>query len=107
MGSLQVRLFLTYLIIIAVTLGLATLSLFLMLGGYRDSITYGNLETLGPFVRTQVGITAPDVIEGREPDDSVPLGADVLLNILGLREDSENERLRTVTALAVINDEGH
>ncbi len=106
MGSLQVRLFLTYLFIIAVTLGLAMLSLFLMLGGYRDSITYGNLETLGPFVRTQVGISAPDVIESREPDDTVPLGADVLLNILGLREDAEDERLRTVTALAVIDSNG-
>jgi two-component system, OmpR family, sensor kinase len=106
MGSLQVRLFLTYLFIIGVTLGLATLSLFLMLGGYRDSITYGNLETLGPFVRTQVGITAPDVLDSRDPDDTVPIGADVLLNILGIREDRESERLRTVTALAVIDANG-
>ena len=36
MGSLQVRLFLTYLVIIGVTLGLAAVSLFLLLGGYRD-----------------------------------------------------------------------
>lgn len=106
MGSLQVRLFLTYFFIIVVTLGLATLSLFLMLGGYRDSITYGNLETIGPFVRTQVGITAPDVLERREPEDTVPLGADVLLNILGIREGQADERLRTVTTLAVIDAEG-
>ncbi len=43
MGSLQVRLFTTYLFIIAVTLGLAALSLLLQLGEYRDSISYGNL----------------------------------------------------------------
>jgi two-component system, OmpR family, sensor kinase len=107
MGSLQVRLFLTYLFIIVVTLGLATLSLFLLLGGYRDSITYGNLETLGPFVRTQVGITAPDVLDSREPDDTVPVGADVLLNILGIREERDSERLRTVTSLAVIDAQGN
>jgi signal transduction histidine kinase len=107
MGSLQIRLFLTYLFIIGVTLGLATLSLFLLLGGYRNSITYGNLETLGPFVRTQVGITAPDVLEGREPGDTVPLGADVLLNILGIKDNSDNSRLSTVTSLAVIDREGH
>lgn len=107
MGSLQVRLFLTYLFIIAITLGLATLSLFLLLGGYRNSITYGNLETLGPFVRTQVGITAPDVLEGREPGDTVPLGADVLLNILGIKDDPDTARLRTVTSLAVVDGAGN
>jgi len=107
MGSLQVRLFLTYLFIIGVTLGLATLSLFLLLGGYRNSITYGNLETLGPFVRTQVGITARDVLEGREPGDTVPLGADVLLNILGINDDPEAPKLRTVTSLAVVDAQGN
>ena len=40
MGSLQVRLFLTYLVIITVTLSLTALSLFLQIGGYRDSISY-------------------------------------------------------------------
>ena len=106
MGSLQVRLFLTYLVIIVVTLGLATLSLFLLLGGYRDSVTYGNLETLGPFVRTQLVITAPGVAESREPGDTVPLGAEVLLHILGVRDETGSERLRTVTSLAMVNSEG-
>ncbi|MDZ7728933.1 MAG: HAMP domain-containing sensor histidine kinase [Dehalococcoidia bacterium] len=106
MGTLQARLFLTYLFVIVVTLGLATLSLFLLLGGYRDSVTYGNLETLGPFVRTQLGITAPEVEENHDPTGTVPLEAEVLLNILGVSGDGERERLRTVTSLAVVNQQG-
>ena len=53
MAALQVRLFVTYLIIIGVTLGLAALSLFLLLGGYRDSISYGNLEDVGRLIDQQ------------------------------------------------------
>ncbi|MGE5595136.1 MAG: hypothetical protein ACM3S1_03765, partial [Hyphomicrobiales bacterium] len=53
MGSLQVRLFLTYFVIIGVTLGLTALSLFLLLGGYRDSISYGNLEDVGALINEQ------------------------------------------------------
>lgn len=50
MGSLQVRLFLTYLAIIGVTLGLTALSLFLLLGGYREQISYGNLEDVSALI---------------------------------------------------------
>ena len=53
MGSLQVRLLFTYLFIIAVTLFLAALSLFLQIGGYRDDISYGNLEDLGRLINAQ------------------------------------------------------
>lgn len=106
MGSLQLRLFLSYLFIIVVTLGIATLSLFLLLGGYRDSVTYSNLETLAPFVRSQLGLTAPEVLRNREPSDTIPVEADVLLNILGITDDSGAERLRSATSLAIINREG-
>jgi signal transduction histidine kinase len=53
MGTLQVRLFVTYLFIIVVTLGLAALSLFLLLGGYRNSISYTNLEDVGALLDRQ------------------------------------------------------
>ena len=53
MGSLQVRLLLTYLVIIGVTLGLTALGLFIVLGGYRDSISYGNLEDVGALINDQ------------------------------------------------------
>lgn len=52
MGSLQVRLFFSYIVIIGVTLGLAALSLFLLLGGYRNDITYGNLEDLSRVINS-------------------------------------------------------
>lgn len=71
MGSLQVRLFLTYLVIIAVTLGLATLSLFLLFGGYRDGITYNNLEVLAPVVRAQANSEVRLLAE--DHDDSSPV----------------------------------
>ncbi len=51
-GSLQVRLFLSYIVIIVVTLGLAAVSLFLLLGGYRNDITYGNLEDLSRVINS-------------------------------------------------------
>ncbi|MGE0599190.1 MAG: sensor histidine kinase [Dehalococcoidia bacterium] len=56
MGSLQIRLLVTYFFVIAVTLGLAALSLLLQLGEYRDSISYGNLEDMGRLVNSQAGL---------------------------------------------------
>ena len=52
MGSLQFRLFLSYFVIIGVTLGLAALSLYLLLGGYREDFTYGNLEDLSRVINS-------------------------------------------------------
>ncbi len=69
MGSLQVRLLVTYFFVIAVTLGLAALSLLLQLGEYRDSISYGNLEDMGRLVNSQAGLQI-QLAEG----SSVPSG---------------------------------
>ncbi len=74
MGSLQVRLFLTYLAIILVTLGLVSLSLYLQVGGYRDSLSYRSLEDLGRFVDFQANSAMQDPA-------SRPTGANLLLNL--------------------------
>ncbi|MFN0093543.1 MAG: sensor histidine kinase [Dehalococcoidia bacterium] len=68
MGTLQFRLFVTYLFIIVVTLGLAALSLFLLLGGYRNSISYTNLEDVGALLDRQ----AQYEIESALGDDDAP-----------------------------------
>ncbi|MBK6662384.1 MAG: HAMP domain-containing histidine kinase [Thermoflexaceae bacterium] len=63
MGSLQVRLFLTYLVIIGVTLGLAAVSLFLLLGGYRDEISYGNLEDVSTLINDKANFELRDAAD--------------------------------------------
>lgn len=73
MGTLQARLFFTYFFVIGVTLGLTALSLFLLLGGYREEISYGNLEDLGTLVRLQASFEVDD--SGGDP----ATGEDVLL----------------------------
>lgn len=76
MGSLQVRLILTYLATILVTLGLAALSLFLLIGDYRDSISYSNLEDISRLIDAQANAEIKGAITRRES----PLkGADLLL----------------------------
>ena len=78
MGSLQVRLFTTYLFIIAVTLGLAALSLLLQLGEYRDSISYGNLEDLGRLVNSQAGLVINRPVQDQQapaPEPNQLLGS--------------------------------
>ena len=99
MGSLQVRLFLTYLVIIVVTLGLAALSLFLQVGGYRDSLSYNSLEDLGRLV----DLRADTVMRSTTP--SPPGQADLLLDLRnfvnGSRAPSDAE-----TSLAVIDASG-
>ena len=76
MGSIQLRLFVTYLVIIGVTLGLTAVSLFLLLGGYRDDITYGNLEDVGRLTDS----TANDAIRtaASQPSGQAPNAADLL-----------------------------
>ena len=73
MGTLQARLFLTYFVIIGVTLLLTALSLFLLLGGYREAISYGNLEDLGTLASRQ----ATAELEGESED--APSSEDELL----------------------------
>ncbi len=97
MGSLQVRLFLTYLIIIVVTLGLAALTLYLQVGGYRDSLSYNSLEDLGRLVDLQ----AETAMEGSEP----PTGTDLLLNLRNF-VNSSNSPTDEETSLAVVDTAG-
>ncbi|KAA0240375.1 MAG: sensor histidine kinase [Chloroflexi bacterium CFX7] len=97
MGSLQVRLFLTYLIIIVVTLGLAALTLYLQVGGYRDSLSYNSLEDLGRLVDLQ----AETAMEDSEP----PSGADLLLNLRNF-VNSSNSPTDEETSLAVVDAAG-
>lgn len=76
MGSLQVRLLVTYFFVIAVTLGLAALSLLLQLGEYRDSISYGNLEDMGRLVNSQAGLQIQLAEGSNVPSDEPTPGAD-------------------------------
>ncbi len=75
MGSLQVRLFLTYLVIIGVTLGLTALSLFLLLGGYREQISYGNLEDIGSVIDELAESSIENAVRRGEAE---PRGGDLL-----------------------------
>ncbi|HET7737625.1 MAG TPA: HAMP domain-containing sensor histidine kinase [Tepidiformaceae bacterium] len=75
MASLQYRLLFTYLFVITVTLLLAAVSLFVLLGGYRDSITYDNLDDLALLVNAQASVELRDAADAEtEPQD-----ADLLL----------------------------
>jgi len=105
MGSLQVRLFTTYLFIIAVTLGLAALSLLLQLGEYRDSISYGNLEDLGRVT----GAVANNVIQAEAPGEASPTDPEELLVSLSqLLNNSEGGSVPPdrYTAVAIIDRDG-
>jgi signal transduction histidine kinase len=98
MGSLQVRLFLTYLVIIAVTLGLTALSLFLQIGRYRDSISYGNLEDLGRLLDSQAKnqLATADASQG---------GNDLLLALRQFFENPDSGRAPE-TSIALIDASG-
>lgn len=104
MGSLQVRLFTTYLFIIAVTLGLAALSLLLQLGEYRDSISYGNLEDLGRLVNSQAGLVI-DRAAG-DPRTPAPEPNEVLIDLAAFFNGDESGSFNRDTAVAVIDSEG-
>ena len=80
MGSLQVRLFLSYLVIIAVTLGLTAFGLFLLLGGYRDSISYGNLEDVGVLINEQANAEIRSIREANQSGTEPLSGQDLLRN---------------------------
>ncbi len=111
MGSLQFRLFLTYLVIISVTLGLTALSLFLQIGGYRDSISYGNLEDLGRLIdyQAQSELLHPTTpVPGNEQGDSaVPESNDLLLRLRSfLSTQDESRRVAEDTSVALIDSGG-
>lgn len=103
MNSLQVRLFLTYLVIITVTLSLTALSLLLLLGGYRDSITYGSLEDRGLLLDSQANAE----IQRKTADDEPPTtGADLLLVLRNFIESRKAGGVTAATSLAVVDQQG-
>ena len=103
MGSLQVRLFLTYLVIISVTLGLAALSLFLLLGGYRDSISYGNLQDVGGLIDQQASAEINAAVERGDPK---PSSTDLLLLLRNFLNRRESEGTSPETSVAVVDRSG-
>lgn len=105
MGSLQVRLFLTYLVIISVTLGLTALSLFLQIGGYRDSITYGNLQDLGRLVDYQANTEIAQSIKDRDPQ-TLPEGQDLLLVLRSFLTTRDSGRVAEDTSIGLIDNDG-
>jgi len=103
-GSLQVRLFTTYLFIIAVTLGLAALSLLLQLGEYRDSISYGNLEDLGRLVNSQAGLVIGRTTQ--DTDAPPPEPDRLLIDLAAFFNGDESGSFKRDTSVAVIDPEG-
>ncbi len=102
MGSIQVRLFVTYLAIIGVTLGLTALSLFLLLGGYREQITYGNLEDIGRLTDSQ----ANSAIRAASADGSVTAGQDLLFVLARFLEDRDAGQAPGETSVAIVARDG-
>ncbi|MGB4863699.1 MAG: HAMP domain-containing sensor histidine kinase [Tepidiformaceae bacterium] len=115
MGSLQVRLLVTYFFVIAVTLGLAALSLLLQLGEYRDSISYGNLEDMGRLVNSQASLQIQlaeggATLPGDEPEPGGETGAERGKKLLAdLNNFFNNSAMGTVsreTTVAIIDPAG-
>lgn len=94
--------------IIGVTLGLAALSLFLLLGGYRNSISYGSLDDLGPLVDSQANAEIRLAVESRGaiPDQAPPESQDLLLALRSFFNPSDSERSTGQTSLALIDRNG-
>ncbi len=104
MGSLQVRLILTYLATILVTLGLAALSLFLLIGDYRDSISYSNLEDISGLLDAQANAEIKSAIARREVP---PTGPNLLLALRSaLSGDSEGVETGEPTSVAIAGRDG-
>ncbi|MCC6382457.1 MAG: HAMP domain-containing histidine kinase [Dehalococcoidia bacterium] len=103
MGNLQVRLFVTYLVIIGVTLGLAALSLFLLLGGYRDSISYGNLEDVGALIDRQANYEIQNAVQ---KGDATLTGQDLLLILVNSLRGPGSSSVLPVTSVAVVDRSG-
>ncbi len=104
MGSIQLRLFMTYLMIIGVTLGLTASSLFLLLGGYRDDITYGNLEDIGRLTDS----TANDAIRtaASQPSPEALKAEDLLFTLRQFLERRDADEIRGETSVAIVDRGG-
>ena len=103
MDTLQVRLFVSYLTVIVVTLGLAALSLFLLLGGYRDSISYTNLEDVAALLDRQAQFEVEAAVSA---STAPPEGAYLLVVLRKFLESSgANSGISEGTAVGVIDRE--
>ncbi len=100
------RLFLTYLVIIGVTLGLATLSLFLLFGGYRDGITYENLEVLAPVVRAEANSEIDALHQGQDPNSPVAVSTELLSHLRSLYIQGTTGGAGQDISLALVNRTG-
>lgn len=104
MGSLQVRLILTYLGTILVTLGLAALSLFLLIGDYRDTISYANLEDISRLIESQANAEIGSAIAR---GDETPTSAELLLALrVALGGDALGGGDGEPTSVAIASREG-
>lgn len=103
MGTLQVRLFLSFLVVIVVTLGLAALSLFLLLGGYRDSISYGNLERVGSLVDIQA---VNELQAARASGTDQPEGVELLLLLRSFLNPRDRREGEAQTSVAIVRNDG-
>ncbi|MCC7363563.1 MAG: HAMP domain-containing histidine kinase [Dehalococcoidia bacterium] len=102
MGTLQSRLFLTYFVIIGVTLGLTALSLFLLLGGYREAISYGNLEDLATLINQQaLAEVDPEAADGQAGSQD-----ELLTRLSGFLNQRDATAGATDIAVAVTNATG-
>ncbi|MGH2611201.1 MAG: hypothetical protein ACRDHF_19135, partial [Tepidiformaceae bacterium] len=102
MGSLQFRLFASYIVIIGVTLGLAALSLFLLLGGYRNDITYGNLEDLSVLVNALAVRQDTDQPGTPEPPAGVGEAEALLSTLRNVLSGEQNQE----TSVALVDRSG-
>lgn len=104
MGTLQFRLFASYLALLAVTLGLTALSFFFLLGGYRDTISYGNLEDIASLIDQQANA---EIRSATDQGEAAPGGTDLLLllrRFLSRREDSAASS--PDTSVAIVDGHG-
>jgi signal transduction histidine kinase len=102
MGSLQLRLFASYIVIIGVTLGLAALSLFLLLGGYRNDITYGNLEDLSLLVNALAVQQDTDQPGTTDPPSGVGEDEALLATLRNVLSGEQNQE----TSVALVDRSG-
>jgi len=105
-GSLQLRLFLSYFVIIAVTLTLFAVSLFLLLGGYRDSITYESLEDLAGLVATQADSEVRGLTDGADPNGQPPTVVDLVISLRESLLGPADDGVSDVASIAIVDAEG-
>ena len=90
------------------TLGLAALSLFLLLGGYRNSISYGSLDDLGSLVDSQANAEIQAAVRnaGSIPGQPAPESQDLLLALSAFFNNRSGDQATGETSLALVDRDG-